>query len=219
MLHTVWKGRRRCGVVQCYASLLTVEKEQGSGFRALLPAREIAGIAEGGRRKRKKPKWAAAAPRSDTQAVNMSLSKLKKRRVDLENCLFNTEWTNNMRALKLTKARWCVSCQTDVAKEYHLWRHFITTHAKMPTIPRVQICARKRLKSSLKTRIKQGVTSLGLAQSRREQLQLLSVCVCTWCMLEGADAHHALVIYFYFEMWTFEMLPQNWSIFLIVLLF
>ena len=63
----------------------------------------------------------------------MSLSKLKKRKVDTENRQFNNEWTEKYAYIETPEGKpMCLLCNqiNAVAKEYNLRRHFNTTHDK-----------------------------------------------------------------------------------------
>lgn len=61
----------------------------------------------------------------------MSLSTLKKRKVDSENRLFNKEWTEKYLFIAASGKPVCLICNEclSVCKEYNLRRHFKTTHA------------------------------------------------------------------------------------------
>uniref|UniRef100_A0A3Q3B518 HAT C-terminal dimerisation domain-containing protein n=1 Tax=Kryptolebias marmoratus TaxID=37003 RepID=A0A3Q3B518_KRYMA len=61
----------------------------------------------------------------------MSLSKLKKRKVDLENRKFNSEWTDKYVFIETTEGRpMCLLCNEccAIGKDYNLRRHFLTKH-------------------------------------------------------------------------------------------
>ena len=71
----------------------------------------------------------------------------------------------------------CLLCNevNAVAKEYNLRRHYTTTHETFDAnYPPGSDLRKERIKK-LKTIIKHAVTSLGLLQSRREELQHLYV--------------------------------------------
>lgn len=61
----------------------------------------------------------------------MSLSTLKKRKVDSENRQFNNEWTEKYAFIAVDANPVCLICNECLAvcKEYNLRRHFNTTHA------------------------------------------------------------------------------------------
>ena len=61
----------------------------------------------------------------------MSLSTLKKRKVDSENRQFNSAWTEKYVFIAVSAKPVCLICNEclSVCKEYNLRRHFKTTHA------------------------------------------------------------------------------------------
>ena len=65
----------------------------------------------------------------------MSLSTLKKRKVDSENRQFNSEWTQKYLFVFATGKPVCLLCSEciSVCKEYNLRRHFKTNHANFDT--------------------------------------------------------------------------------------
>lgn len=65
----------------------------------------------------------------------MSLSTLKKRKVDAENRQFNSEWTEKYLFTSVCARPVCLLCSEciSVCKEYNLRRHFKTSHANFDT--------------------------------------------------------------------------------------
>uniref|UniRef100_A0A8C5ET12 HAT C-terminal dimerisation domain-containing protein n=1 Tax=Gouania willdenowi TaxID=441366 RepID=A0A8C5ET12_GOUWI len=85
------------------------------------------------------------------KAGKMSLSTLKKRKVDSENRQFNNEWTEKYAFIAVDANPVCLICNEclAVSKEYNLRRHFNTTHAKFNTTFPPGSAARKQKISGL----------------------------------------------------------------------
>lgn len=68
-------------------------------------------------------------------ARKMSLSTLKKRKVDSENRQLNSEWTEKYLFISVCMRPVCLLCNESISvcKEYNLKRHFKTTHANFDT--------------------------------------------------------------------------------------
>lgn len=78
----------------------------------------------------------------------MSLSTLKKRKVDSENRQFNKEWTEKYVFISVNGNPVCLICNECLAvcKEYNLRRHFKTTHANFDaTFPLGSLARRQKI--------------------------------------------------------------------------
>ncbi|GAA6218577.1 SCAN domain-containing protein 3-like [Lates japonicus] len=78
----------------------------------------------------------------------MSLSTLKKRKVDSENRQFNNEWTEKYVFIAVDANPVCLICNERLAvcKEYNLRRHFNTTHANFnATFPPGSAAGRQKI--------------------------------------------------------------------------
>ena len=73
---------------------------------------------------------------------------MKKRKVDSECCVFNTEWTSKYFVTHVGSKAVCLICQNAISvfKEYNIKRHFSTKHSNYAT----NLSSREREQKALK---------------------------------------------------------------------